>query len=88
MQVNLLSDGIQTATPMADDDDNDSIKVDAELRMVLKDIFTENSRLRKQVNSYFRHNMRLRMSKEGDDAEASSSSSSSQNTKVNITTET
>lgn len=74
---------------MADDDiqdgDNDSVKVEAELRMILKDMFAENARLRKQVNSYFGHSMRLRMSKEADGAEASSSS---QNTKVNTTTDT
>ncbi|XP_038898166.1 PX domain-containing protein EREL2 isoform X1 [Benincasa hispida] len=89
-EENLLANGKQTATSMADDDvrdgDNDSVKVDAELRMILKDIFTENTRLRKQVNSYFRHSMRLRMSKEADGAEAASSSS--QSTKVNTTTET
>lgn len=88
-EANLLSDGKQTATSMADDDiqdgDNDSVKVEAELRMILKDMFTENARLRKQVNSYFGHGMRLRMSKEADGAEASSSS---QNTKVNTTTDT
>lgn len=75
---------------MADDNvqeriDYDSTKVDAELRMVLKDMFTENARLRKQVNSCLRHSMKLRMSKEADGAEASSSS---QNTKVNTTSET
>ncbi|XP_022132465.1 PX domain-containing protein EREL2 [Momordica charantia] len=89
-EANLLSNNNQTAASMADDNvqeriDYDSTKVDAELRMVLKDMFTENARLRKQVNYCLRHSMKLRMSKEADGSEASSSS---QNTKVNTTSET
>ena len=74
---------------MADDDvqdrHNSSIEIDTELRMILKDMFTENARLRKQVNSYYRHSMRSKMSKEADGAEASSSS---EHTEVHTSTET
>ncbi|XP_022976116.1 PX domain-containing protein EREL1-like isoform X2 [Cucurbita maxima] len=87
-EENLLLAGNQTATSMADDDvqdrHNGSIEIDTELRMILKDMFTENARLRKQVNSYYRHSMQSKMSKEADGAEASSS----EHTEVNTTTET
>ncbi|XP_022936730.1 PX domain-containing protein EREL2-like isoform X1 [Cucurbita moschata] len=88
-EENLLLAGNKTATSMADDDvqdrHNSSIEIDTELRMILKDMFTENARLRKQVNSYYRHSMQSKMSKEADGAEASSSS---EHTEVHTSTET
>ncbi|GMY29275.1 PX domain-containing protein EREL1 isoform X1 [Fagus crenata] len=54
-------------------DNNDSTSLDDELRKMLADIFVDNARLRKQVNSVTRHALRVDIMSKKEDKEAASS---------------
>lgn len=54
-------------------DKNDSTSLDDELRKMLADIFVDNARLRKQVNSVTRHALRVDIMSKKEDKEAASS---------------
>uniref|UniRef100_A0A2N9FTA3 Uncharacterized protein n=1 Tax=Fagus sylvatica TaxID=28930 RepID=A0A2N9FTA3_FAGSY len=53
-------------------DNNDSTSLDDELRKMLADIFVDNARLRKQVNSVTRHALRVDIMSKKEDKEAAS----------------
>ncbi|THG01162.1 hypothetical protein TEA_015875 [Camellia sinensis var. sinensis] len=69
----------------SDDDhkiDDETRAVDDELRNILKDIFIDNAKLRKQVNSVLRYSLKMNISTEKDDDEDGPSAENVQNTNV------
>ncbi|CAL5355292.1 unnamed protein product [Camellia sinensis] len=69
----------------SDDDhkiDDETRAVDDELRNILNDIFIDNAKLRKQVNSVLRYSLKMNISTEKDDDEDGPSAKNVQNTNV------